>query len=86
MKFDLDEMGIKITVVCPGFVKTPLTEKNTFNMPFMVSAEHAAKVIYKGLEAEKFEINFPRRFTWLFKLAQRLPYAMYFPLMKRMMQ
>lgn len=86
LKFDLDAMGIKITVVCPGFVKTPLTDKNTFNMPFMVSAEYAAKRIREGLEAGNFEINFPRRLSWSLKLAQRLPYAWYFPLLKRLMQ
>jgi short-subunit dehydrogenase len=51
--------GIKISVICPGFVKTPLTDKNKFKMPFLLSAEEAARRIEKGLQKNQGRISFP---------------------------
>lgn len=51
--------GIKISVLCPGFVKTPLTDKNKFRMPFLISADQAAKRIQRGLEKNKARVSFP---------------------------
>lgn len=77
---DLAPRGIAVYLVNPGFVKTPLTDGNTFPMPALVSAEEAARKIVAGMERGRFEIHFPRRFTALLKLARLLPYSLYFRL------
>ena len=81
---ELGPRGVRIRVVNPGFVRTPLTERNDFPMPAMVSVEQAADAILRGLRGSGFEITFPRRFTWVMKLLRVLPYALYFPLVRRM--
>jgi hypothetical protein len=64
----------------PGFVETPATDQNDFPMPFLMSVQDAADRIVHGLRADKFEITFPRRFTWMLKFVNILPYGIYFPL------
>lgn len=83
LKFDLDRQGVRMQLINPGFVETPLTDRNPFPMPFLISAEAAAERIAKGLSGTGFEITFPRRFTWLLKLMRCLPYRLYFPLVAR---
>jgi len=83
LKFDLDRHGVQMQLINPGFVETPLTDKNPFPMPFLISAETAAERIAKGLPRSSFEISFPRRFTWLLKVMRCLPYRLYFPLVAR---
>ncbi|HUZ72880.1 MAG TPA: SDR family NAD(P)-dependent oxidoreductase [Stellaceae bacterium] len=83
LKLDLDRHNVRISVVNPGFVKTPLTDRNPFPMPFLMPVEDAARRLLAGLERGAFEITFPRRFTWLVKLARILPYALYFRLIRR---
>jgi short-subunit dehydrogenase len=73
LRADLSAEGIDVVVVSPGFVKTPLTDRNDFPMPFIISSEDAASRIVKGLERGKTEIAFPRRFTWLLKALGALP-------------
>jgi NAD(P)-dependent dehydrogenase (short-subunit alcohol dehydrogenase family) len=70
--------GIKLQLINPGFVRTPLTERNTFPMPFLMDAKEAADRICTGLASDRFEIAFPRRLAWLLKLARLLPYRAYF--------
>ena len=65
MKPELDALGIQMTVIHPGFVKTPLTDQNEFAMPFLMEAEEAARRIVDGLERGTFEIAFPRRLAFL---------------------
>jgi NAD(P)-dependent dehydrogenase (short-subunit alcohol dehydrogenase family) len=83
LKFDLDAMNIRIQVVTPGFVQTPLTDKNDFPMPFLLPVEKAAEAFAKGLKSNAFDITFPRRFTYMLKIANLLPYGLYFPLVAR---
>jgi short-subunit dehydrogenase len=80
---DLEKSSIKVQVVSPGFVKTRLTDKNTFSMPFIVSAEEAAQSIKKGMLSNCFEIHFPKRFTYIMKFISSLPYALSLPLLKK---
>jgi NAD(P)-dependent dehydrogenase (short-subunit alcohol dehydrogenase family) len=82
LKFDLDGMNIRIQVVTPGFVDTPLTRKNDFPMPFLMSAPDAARAMSRGLRSDAFDITFPRRFTYLMKAVNLLPYRLYFPLIR----
>lgn len=82
LHFDLGPLGIKTTVVNPGFVETPLTEQNKFRMPAIISTQKAAARICAGIEKGNFEITFPRRFTWFLKFLRILPYRLYFPAMR----
>lgn len=84
LKPELDRYGVTISVVNPGFVRTPLTDKNDFPMPFLIEADDAAERIVRGLGRGRFEIAFPRRFTWGLKVLRCLPYAFYFPLVRRL--
>ncbi|MCK7611579.1 SDR family NAD(P)-dependent oxidoreductase [Roseibium sediminicola] len=84
LKFDLDLAGIRIQLINPGFVDTPATRSNPFPMPDLMSVEHAASEILRGLQdSSRFEIAFPRRFVRRLKLLQLLPYGAYFALLKR---
>ena len=81
---ELREKGVVLSCITPGFVKTPLTDKNTFSMPFLITPETAAARIVRGLESDRFEITFPRRFTYILKILRMLPYAAYFAIARRM--
>jgi NAD(P)-dependent dehydrogenase (short-subunit alcohol dehydrogenase family) len=83
LRFDCEPQGITVQVIHPGFVRTPLTDKNDFNMPFLMEPEPAAQRIVDGMATNCFEITFPRRFTHQLKLLRALPYAAYFALVKR---
>jgi len=74
---ELAKTGIKLQLINPGFVRTPLTDLNEFPMPFLMEVEDAAACIIRGLNGNSFEISFPRRFTWLLKFLKILPYAIY---------
>jgi NAD(P)-dependent dehydrogenase (short-subunit alcohol dehydrogenase family) len=80
---DLSPKGIGVHLVDPGFVDTPLTAQNRFKMPALMSAEAAAREMLRGLEHGKFEIHFPRRFTYWLKLLRVLPYRLYFAAVRR---
>ena len=73
MKIDLAPEQMDVSVICPGFVKTPLTDQNDFDMPMRISAEQAADEIIKGIKKRDWEIHFPRRFTRILKLIAALP-------------
>ena len=83
LKFDFDKMNIRIQVVNPGFIDTPLTEKNDFEMPALMPVDKAAKAMADGIRNGGFEITFPRRFTYVLKLLRMLPHPVYFWLMSR---
>lgn len=74
---------IDIRLISPGFVRTPLTDKNRFPMPCILEPDEAARYIADGLAGSAFEIHFPKRFTLLLKFLAFLPYPLYFRLMKR---
>ena len=77
LKSELDASNVEITLINPGFVKTPLTDKNEFAMPFLMDVTAANRIV-RGLEKSRFEITFPRRFTWMLKALRILPYPLYF--------
>lgn len=82
--FDLAPKGVSVYLINPGFVRTPLTDRNRFRMPALISADQAAREIVRGMEQGLFEIHFPRRFTRWLKLMRVLPYCWYFPLVRRL--
>ena len=82
---DARRFGIRIAVVCPGFVATPLTAQNDFAMPFLMQPEEAVRRIRRGIDSRRFEIAFPRRFVLLLKLLRRLPYRVFFKLTGRIL-
>lgn len=67
------DIDIGVSVICPGFVNTPLTAKNDFAMPMQITSDQAAERIFKGMTQRKFEIHFPKRFTFILKCLSWLP-------------
>lgn len=84
LRFDLARHGIKVSLVNPGFVDTPMTAVNKFPMPFMIPVQDAADRIMRGLQRERFEIAFPWQLAATLKLLRVLPYPVYFPLVRRL--
>ena len=80
----LKQQGVLLRVVNPGFVTTPLTAQNDFSMPLEITAEEAADRIISALDNESFEITFPKRFTYILKLLECLPYRLYFVLINKL--
>lgn len=78
------QAGIDVRVICPGFVRTRMTDKNPFPMPMMMDAQDAATAIADGLQGRAFEIHFPKKFTLFMKFLRLLPNALYFPLVKKL--
>jgi short-subunit dehydrogenase len=83
LKEELAQDGVTISVINPGFVKTPMTAQNEFPMPFLMDVEDAARVTIAGLQKQKFEVAYPGRFVAILKFARVLPYAWYFWLIRR---
>lgn len=77
------EKPIDVKLISPGFVRTPLTDKNNFSMPMIIAPEVAARAIARGLKSKQFEIHFPKRFTFLLKLLRLLPYGLIFSITRK---
>ncbi len=73
LRIDLIPEMISVSIVMPGFIQTPLTDKNAFSMPQRVSSDYAAKKIVDGIEAKKYEIKVPWRFTFMLYFLSILP-------------
>ena len=83
LRVDLHAHNIDVTLVHPGFVKTPLTNKNTFNMPFMISSDKAANTIYQAVVKRKDYLHFPKRLTITLKVIALLPSKVWLWLAKK---
>ena len=79
---ELAPQGIGVSLINPGFVQTGLTAQNDFDMPALLTPEQAARHIIGGWERGRFEIHFPRRFTFWLKLGRHLHDAVYFQLVR----
>ncbi len=77
LRMHVEELGIKITIVLPGFVKTRLTEKNDFDMPLMISPEKASRIIINGIIAGQDTIDFPKGLTVPIRILRLLPEKWY---------
>lgn len=84
LRYDFDKMNIRLQIVNPGFVETPLTERTTFKMPFLMKADEAAGRIVAMIESGGFRSTFPRRFTWLLQLVGLLPHPIRFVVINRL--
>jgi len=83
---ELMRSGVVMQVICPGFVETPLTDKNDFPMPFLMPVGDAVRAILRGLRSRRFEIAFPRRLAWSMKFLRILPYWAFFAITRRMVR
>jgi len=87
LNFDMKMKNVRVSLISPGFIKTPMTDQNDFPMPMIKSPEFAANEIYKGLtEKKSFEIHFPKAFTYFLKFLQILPSSIYFKLVSKGMK
>ena len=84
LRVELALHGITVQIVNPGFVRTPLTDKNPFPMPFLMEPDSAAEAFFRGLQTDRFEIVFPRRFAYIMKVLRLLPAPLAFAITRRM--
>ena len=83
LQFEMKRKNVRVSLVSPGFIKTPMTDQNDFPMPMIKSPEFAAEQIYLGLVKKKgFEIHFPKTFTFFLKFLRILPNNIYFKIVE----
>jgi len=83
LQFEMKRKNVRVSLISPGFIKTPMTDQNDFPMPMIKSPEFAAEQIYIGLIKKKgFEIHFPKAFTYFLKFLRILPNSIYFKLIE----
>jgi short-subunit dehydrogenase len=82
-RVELAPLGVRVTTVNPGFIATPMTEKNTFRMPFLMQADAAARIIVDGIERGARIVEFPRPMSMAMRFARLLPSAVYDRVMRR---
>ena len=87
LHFEMQRNNVRVSLISPGFIKTPMTDKNEFPMPMIKSPEFAAEQIYNGLvKSSSFEIHFPKLFTYIMKFLKILPNNIYFKLVEKGMK
>ncbi len=83
LRFEMKRKNVRVSLISPGFIKTPMTDQNDFPMPMIKSPEFAAEQIYLGLIKKKgFEIHFPKTFTFFLKFLRILPNSIYFKMIE----
>jgi NAD(P)-dependent dehydrogenase (short-subunit alcohol dehydrogenase family) len=78
LKCELERDGVKVSVINPGFVRTPMTSVNDFDMPFLMEPAEAARQTIAGLAKGKFEVAYPAPFVAILKIGRLLPYRLFF--------
>lgn len=76
-RVELKGTGVRLTTIHPGFIKTPMTDKNRFPMPFLMDVEKASRIIFRGVLMGQSEVNFPFPTTALMRVARHLPNAIF---------
>ena len=83
LRVDLNPARIKVQLFNPGFIRTRLTDKNSFRMPQLMEPEAAAEVILRGMKGRRFQTSFPVPFAWMFRFSKFLPDWLYFRLFRQ---
>lgn len=86
VKPELARKGITVSLINPGFVKTDMTAKNEFEMPFLMDVEPAARSMIDQLATGRFEVRFPWQLVWILKVLNVLPYPLYFWATKKLIR
>lgn len=86
LRITLRKQNIAVSLVCPGFVKTPLTDRNDFSMPFLISTAEASRQIRAGISKKKAEIHFPKRLTLTLKGLSILPRSLWSRMAQKMVR
>ena len=87
LHFEMKRKNVRVSLISPGFIKTPMTDQNDFPMPMIKSPEFAAEQIYIGLiKKNGFEIHFPKVFTYMMKFLSILPSSIYFKFLEKGMK
>lgn len=81
---DFEQYGVTLTIINPGFVKTPATDRNRFPMPFLIDTDTAVDHIMRGLATKRFAVNFPWQMSWAVRLLAALPAPAKFAITRRM--
>ena len=81
LRLELRAHGVCVTTICPGFVRTPLTDKNTFKMPFLMELKPAVELMYRAIEQQRSEYAFPWHLAGIVRISRYLPNALYDRLM-----
>ena len=84
LKPELDRHGVRLSLINPGFVETPLTDRNDFPMPSIMTVEQASSAIKRGIKKKQPEIHFPKGFTLSLKAASLLPRRLWMAIAARM--
>lgn len=80
LECDLRRTGVSVQLANPGFIKTRLTDKNDFSMPFIMEPDEAARIMFDFMQTERFKLSFPTLFSWVFRGSQFLPDWAYYRL------
>jgi short-subunit dehydrogenase len=83
LRIELAHQGVRVTTVHPGFVRTPMTAPNPFRMPFLMEADVAARIIARGVERGRSEVNFPFPTAGFMHVMRRMPNFVYDLLMRK---
>ena len=83
----MKKFNVRVSIINPGFIRTPMTDDNSYTMPMIKSSEFAADKIYSGLvNTNSFEIDFPRQLTFTLKFLRILPYKIYLFLVDKLVK